>query len=115
EIQQTMQTIGLKKSKFYNKLMTVPVQREGNNIVTAKEMAFLLQQIINGKIVSTYACEKMIHIMKNQQIQDSLPGKLPDGNSSIIGTRTIWELAHKTGNDTKIRQYDSVFYVVTER
>ena len=111
EIQQTMQTIGLKKSKFYNKLMTVPVQREGNNIVTAKEMAFLLQQIINGKIVSTYACEKMIHIMKNQQIQDSLPGKLPDGNSSIIGTRPIWELAHKTGNVTKVRHDVGVFYV----
>src|SRR5699024_5058507 len=111
EIQETMKTIGLKKSKFHNKLMIIPVQREGNNIVTAKEMAFLLQQIIKGKIVSTYACEQMIHIMKNQQIQDSLTEKLPDRNPSIIGIRPQWELAHKTGNITKVRHDVGIFYV----
>src|SRR5699024_286907 len=98
-------------TNMLNELMIIQVQREGNNIVTAKEMAFLLQQIIKGKIVSTYACEQMIHIMKNQQIQDSLPGKLPDRNPNIIGARPQWELAHKTGNITKVRHDVGIFYV----
>lgn len=111
EIQQTMEELGLSKSKFFNKLMTVPVKKEGNNVITAKEVAFLLKQLATGKIISQYACERMVDIMKRQQIQDALPRKLPILNSNVIGKLPQWALAHKTGKVTGVRHDVGILYV----
>lgn len=110
KIQQTMKMIGLEKSQFYNKLMTVPVERAGYNVVTAKEMGRLLKQIAMGKVISVYACEQMIDIMKKQQIQDSLAGKLPAKEHELIGGNSEWELAHKTGMISRVRHDLGIFY-----
>lgn len=110
-IQQTMQRIGLKESRFYNKLMTVPVNREGNNLVTASEMTNMLKKIATGKIISIYACEQMISILKKQQLRECLPGKLPSPEPELIGGIVDWELANKTGEVTKIRHDIGIFYV----
>ncbi|WP_226376817.1 serine hydrolase [Oceanobacillus halotolerans] len=111
EIQQTLDTIGAFNSKFYNKLMIVPVQKEGSNIITANDMTLLLKQLVNGQIISVHACQQMINIMKKQQIRESLPGKLPPSEKGRIGTPKKWELAHKTGNVTKVRHDVGIFYV----
>lgn len=110
-IGQTMSNIGLKQTQLHNKLMTVPVQREGPNVTTAKEMGSLLKQIVKGQIISAYACEQMIRVMKKQQIQDSLPGRLPDPDYPLIGAQPKWELAHKTGMVTDVRHDVGIFYV----
>src|SRR5690606_8483267 len=69
-IQHTMKEIGLEKSKFYHKMMTIEVEREGLNEITAQEMTTMLRKLATGKIVSAYACEEMIAILKRQQIRD---------------------------------------------
>lgn len=110
-IQQTMSKIGLTQTQLHNKLMTVSVQREGPNVTTAKEMSHLLKQIAKGQIISAYACEQMIRVMKEQQIQDSLPGRLPNPDRPLIGAQPEWELAHKTGMITNVRHDVGIFYV----
>ncbi|MFS0673146.1 serine hydrolase [Ornithinibacillus sp. 179-J 7C1 HS] len=110
-IQQVMKDIGLEKSKFYHKMMTVEVDREGRNIITAHEMTEMLKKLVTGKVISVYACEQMIAIMKKQQIRNSLPVKIPEPEEEIIGSLTEWELANKTGNVSGIRHDIGIFYV----
>ncbi|MBU5465278.1 class A beta-lactamase-related serine hydrolase [Virgibacillus sp. MSJ-26] len=111
KIKKVMTDHGWTNSKCYNKLMTIPVEREGSNIINANEMSMMLKQMVTGKLVSAHACEEMITIMKKQQIRDSLPGKLPSPEADIIGGQPTWELANKTGNITKVRHDIGIFYV----
>lgn len=110
-IQQTMKAIGLEESKFYHKMMTMEVDREGRNTITAQEITEMLKKLVTGKIISVYACEQMIEIMKKQQIRESLPVKIPETNDTVIGSLPEWELANKTGNVLGIRHDIGVFYV----
>ncbi|ASK62555.1 serine hydrolase [Virgibacillus phasianinus] len=111
KINQTMEELGLKKSKFFNRLMIVPANREGVNQITALEMTAMLKQLVTGQVVSLYACEQMIDIMKKQQLQDCLPGRLPELESEIIGVPEAWQLAHKTGSVTRVCHDVGIFYV----
>ncbi|WP_047981146.1 serine hydrolase [Ornithinibacillus contaminans] len=111
KIQQTMEKQGLVKSKFYHKMMTVPVDREGINEITAREMTVMLKKLVTGKIISAYACEQMITIMKKQQIRTTLPGKIPTNSSQLIGALPEWEIANKTGSVSGIRHDIGIFYV----
>ncbi|WP_236687105.1 serine hydrolase [Ornithinibacillus californiensis] len=110
-IQQTMKDIGLEKSKFYHKMMTMDVDREGMNEITASEMAGMLRKLATGKIISVHACEQMIAIMKQQQITNCLPGKVPPTTETTIGSLKEWEIANKTGNVSGIRHDIGIFYV----
>lgn len=110
-IQNSMKANGCEQSQFFNKLMTVPVKREGNNTIIAQEMAMLLEKLVKGEIISVYASEQMIDILKKQQIRESLAGKLPEQDSSFIGVRPEWELANKTGNISRVRHDIGIFYV----
>ncbi|MGV3465020.1 MAG: serine hydrolase [Heyndrickxia sp.] len=111
KIQETMSEIGMKNSCFYNKLMTVPVKTAGRNKITAGDMAILLHKLTSGSIISYYACEQMIDIMKKQQFRDCLPERFPEVESEIIGTSSEWEFANKTGWVTGIRHDIGVLYV----
>lgn len=110
-IQDTMNHYGWNKSKCFNQLMTVPVERKGNNVIVASEMSMMLKQMVTGKLVSAHACEEMISIMKKQQIRDALPGKLPTADSNSIGVQPVWELANKTGSITNVQHDIGIFYV----
>jgi beta-lactamase class A len=110
-IQKTMEEIGMKNSSFYNKLMTVPVKTKGRNIITASDIATLLKKLTMGSIVSYYACEQMIDILKRQQFRDCLPDRFPEPSSDIIGANVEWELANKTGWVTGIRHDIGVLYI----
>lgn len=110
-IQHTMKDIGLVKSKFFHKMMTQEVDRKGFNEITAHEMTDMLKKIATGKIISVYACEQMIDILKKQQISNSLPAKIPEQDEPVIGTLKQWEIAHKTGNVSGIRHDVGIFYV----
>lgn len=110
-IQQLMKEMGLNDSSFYNKLMTIPVEREGNNEITAADMMNMLDLIVNGKVISYDACERMLAIMKKQQITDCLPARLPVQSDAIIGERPHWEFAHKTGSITNVLHDVGILYM----
>ncbi|RDW20556.1 serine hydrolase [Oceanobacillus chungangensis] len=110
-IQQTMKDIGMQKSKFYNKLMTVPATLQGYNEITAQEVTMMLKKIATGKIISRHACERMLAIMKKQQLTDCLPAKLRQADSTIIGNIPEWQLANKTGFVSGMRHDIGIFYV----
>ena len=109
-IQQTMEHIGMEKSTFYNKLMIVPADLEGSNKITANDMSIMLNQMLLGKISSYYACEKMIDMMKKQQIH-YLTKNLPNHSSEYIGTERKWQFASKTGNVTGTKHDMGILYV----
>lgn len=111
KVRMTMKDMGLEKSKFYNKVMVVPANLDGVNQVTASEMASMLKQMVTGKIVSMHACEEMIDMMKKQQLQNCLPGRLSELDSGIIGIPDDWQLAHKTGSIKEVCHDIGIFYV----
>lgn len=110
-IQKTMQQMELHNTEITNKLMIVSTSRKGPNQVTAEDMSKLLKNIIEGQIVSEYACEEMIAILQKQQINDCLPANLPDPDPDWIGGPKKWSLAHKTGTVTNITHDVGIFYV----
>lgn len=111
QIQQTIKDLGMSKSTFFTKLMTVPVNPPGRNMITAADMNLHYKKLLKGDYISSYACEQMIHILKRQQIRTGLPAYLPTSDSDVIGTRPEWEVAHKTGNVTGIQHDGGIFYV----
>jgi beta-lactamase class A len=111
EIQKVMETLQMKNSTCYTKLMTVPVVTPGRNMITANDVTRLLKTFATGKFVSMYACEQMVDIMKKQQWRDCLPALLPDEDSDIVGVKPSWEFANKTGWVTAIRHDAGILYV----
>lgn len=111
KVQQTMEDLGLEKSKFFNKLMIVPANRVGVNQITATEMTSMLKQMVTGEVVSLHACVQMIDMMKKQQLQNCLPARLAELDSEIIGIPFEWELAHKTGSIVGACHDVGIFYV----
>lgn len=109
-IQQTMEQIGMNDSSFYNKLMTVPVELTGYNMITAGDIAHFLRQVASGEIVSYDACERMIAIMKKQQIH-YVTENFPNQADTIIGRQANWEIASKTGSVTRVRHDVGILYV----
>lgn len=59
----------------------------GDNMTSARDMAYLLEKIYKRELVSASASEEMLTILKHQKLRDRLPRYLPSG----------WEIAHKTG------------------
>lgn len=110
-IQETIDGLELHDSIITNKLMIVSTSRKGPNLVSAEDMGKLLTNIVRGGVVSEFACDHMIDIMKKQQINDCLPGNLPDADAGPVGSLPKWELAHKTGTVTDITHDVGIFYV----
>lgn len=110
-IQQYLKVHGFEGTSFYNKLMIVPAKRKGPNLITAVDMGRLLTEIAQGHMISLQASERMIDILKKQQLQDCLPALLPEQNQSIVGTIPVWEIAHKTGSVQGILHDVGILYV----
>lgn len=110
-IKSTMQEIGVEKSSFYHKMMTDRGNREGKNVITARDMGVFLKSLHKGEVVSAKASKQMIDIMKRQQIRDSLAGNLPYQESGNAEERVGWELANKTGWVPGVRHDVGIFYV----
>lgn len=110
QIQKTMEILGMSSSTFYNKLMTVPVKLIGRNMITAADIALLLQKLATGKAISLYACEQMIDIMKKQQLH-YLTTNFPQTDPPIVGVNPNWAVASKTGMVTRILHDVGIFYI----
>jgi beta-lactamase class A len=85
-----------------------PTRREGrafstradNNVSTAHDMTRLLTMIFRGELLDRAACDAMLHILLQQQLNARLPLFLPYGVP----------FAHKTGTLAGIRNDAGVLY-----
>jgi len=58
------------------------------NVTTASDMDLLFRKLLDGEVVSPRASAEMLDLLKEQQVNDRLPVRLP--------ANTV--VAHKTGN-----------------
>nr|HMN28780.1 class A beta-lactamase-related serine hydrolase [Caldilineaceae bacterium] len=85
-----------------------PTRRDGrafsngpdNNVSTARDMTRLVAMIFRGEVVDRSACDAMLHILLQQQLNGRLPLFLPYGVP----------FAHKTGTLAGIRNDAGVLY-----
>jgi len=71
-----------------------------NNTTTAAALAVLMEKLAKGEAVSRKADAEMVAILKRQKFHDAIPAGVPDGV----------EVAHKTGNITKIHHDAVIVY-----
>lgn len=106
-----MEKLGLTQTKLYNKLMVVPVEREGVNIMSPNDTTALFAAIASGKVVSLRACEEMVKILKQQQYNDQLSKYLPCEPDRHVGSLPDVVVAHKTGWVNGTRNDAGIFYL----
>jgi len=99
-INGVLQAMGMEKTRVVSKLMIVRSPSTGSNTVTAGELTDLLTAIAGGQVISQDACQRMMAILKRQQINDALPSLLPPAlpPGAPLGALRWWEMAHKTGS-----------------
>ncbi|MBX6722558.1 MAG: serine hydrolase, partial [Dactylosporangium sp.] len=95
-VRETMAHYGMTNSRFFNKLQVVPEEIEGRNTVTAADMVRLYATIASGRAVSLAASERMVAILKAQQVRDGIGGLLPGGDLPV-GAAPPAEAATKSG------------------
>ncbi|MCX5782759.1 MAG: class A beta-lactamase-related serine hydrolase [Elusimicrobia bacterium] len=79
---------GLSKTDIRRGIMDLRKRNRGvENFTTPKDMAFFLESIYRGELVSSEASREMLKILKRQKINDRIPVSFPE---SIV-------IAHKTG------------------
>lgn len=110
KIRETMEQLGMRNSTFYNKLMIVPAQTEGTNLITAADMASCFKSLATGKAASSHDSSEMIDILKRQQVTDGLPSRLPNRTASVLGVLPAWKVAHKTGTVENIQHDAGILY-----
>jgi len=71
-----------------------------NNTTTAAALAVLMEKLAKGEAVGRKADAEMVAILKRQKFHDAIPSGVPDGV----------EVAHKTGNITKIHHDAAIVY-----
>ncbi len=64
---------------------------------TASDIALFLEQLYKGQLVSPEASQKMIELLKKQQLNDGLPKYLPEGTGVANKTGDIDYLKHDAG------------------
>ncbi len=82
------QKMGLKNTNFSRNVMDIKKYYRGiENYTTASDIAQILDKIYHRQLVNPEASEKMLILLKKQEIRDRLPRYLPG----------YVEIAHKTG------------------
>lgn len=71
-----------------------------NDTSSPEDMTKLLGMIFRGEVINRAACDEMLHILLQQQINDRLPCLLPDGVP----------FAHKTGTLSGLRNDAGILY-----
>lgn len=97
-IRQCLARCGMTGSSFHNKLSVVPVEREGVNTVTPRDMQHLFSLIARGQAVSQHACDQMVAILKENQDFTRAVKYLPWDEEGLTGERPPVQVAHKTGS-----------------
>ena len=95
-INKRIRSLGFEKTILQRKMFEYDKAALGvQNYITAKEVGELLERMYKGTLVSPAASEKMISIMKNQQLNHKIP-------YFIEPLENPPEIAHKTGEDDGI-------------
>lgn len=104
KINETIRGLGFEKTLLQRKMYDLEKSRKGiQNYITAKEAGRLLKMMYQGTLISEGASEKMLSILKNQQLSSKIPfylQALPEEP----------EIAHKTGEDTGITHDVGIVY-----
>lgn len=104
EINDTIRGLGFERTILQRKMFDLEKSQRGiQNYITAGEVGRLLKMMYEGNLISKKASEKMISIMKNQQLASKIPFYL----KAIPGGPDI---AHKTGEDSGISHDVGIIY-----
>ena len=80
--------LGLNNTNLSRKMMDFKKRRAGvENFTSARDLAYLLEEIYYNKLVSREFSQRCLGILKRQKIRDRIPAKLPFNTP----------IAHKTG------------------
>ncbi|NLS44548.1 MAG: serine hydrolase [Firmicutes bacterium] len=114
-INNTMRELGFTGITLRQKFMVLPQGMEAPNSVTPKDITDLLEKIARGQVISHRACQEMIKIMKDQQYNDLIPAPIQMlyKKKSLVGSVKEWEIAHKTGSMSGIRNDAAIVYTVS--
>ncbi|MHB9154428.1 MAG: serine hydrolase [Endomicrobiales bacterium] len=87
-LNQKFLEFGLRNTDLRRGIMDLKWRDAGiENYTTAEDMAYLLEKIYRGKLVSSIASAQMMEILKRQKVNDRIPRGLPE---NLV-------IAHKTG------------------
>ncbi|MBQ7840037.1 MAG: serine hydrolase [Lachnospiraceae bacterium] len=104
QINEEIRKLGYEDVWLRRKMYDTEKSKRGiQNQITAKQTAVLLEQMYQGTLIDSMSSEKMISIMKNQQVN----GKIPFYLNALDPEP---EIAHKTGEDSKITHDVGIIY-----
>jgi beta-lactamase class A len=90
--------LGLTKTQLQRKFYDFEAREKGfDNWATAGELADLLVSIERRSVVSAAACEKMLAIMRKQQLDGKIPKLLPPDTPVANKTGSISTASHDIG------------------
>lgn len=96
EINEGIQSLGFHNAHLRRKMFDLEKSRQGiQNLITAEETGLFFQKLYEKTLVSETASQKMLDILKNQQLNGKIPFYLKALEEEP-------EIAHKTGEDTGI-------------
>jgi beta-lactamase class A len=85
--------MGLKRTNLSRRMMDFKARKNGvENYTTASDMAYLLEKVYRGKLISVPVSKKCLRLLASQKINDRIPKKLPQ--NTVV--------AHKTGLENGI-------------
>lgn len=97
--------LGMKHTSLQRKMMDSDAVKAGlNNYITANEFAAVLSSIYRGENVDAQASEKMLDILKRQQVRGRLDLYLPE---ELL-------IAHKTGDLDNLEHDGGIVYLENE-
>jgi len=87
-LNKKFEEFGLINTNMRRGVLDLKSRNEGiENYTTANDMAFLLEKIFKGELISAQASQEMLDILKKQRVNDRIPRYLPKEVA----------IAHKTG------------------
>lgn len=104
EINKTIKDLGFQQTVLQRKMFDLKRAGQGiQNYITAYETGRLLKMMYQGSLISRQASDKMLSIMKNQQLCSKIPFYLQALPEEPV-------IAHKTGEDTGITHDVGIVY-----
>ncbi|MDO5713925.1 MAG: serine hydrolase [Tissierellia bacterium] len=101
-INRFIHELGFSTSILRRKMFDYESAKQGNvNTITAKEVGLFLEKLFLGTVISKEMDQKMIDILKSQQVINKFPLLLEEGEV---------EIAHKTGEDDGVSHDVGIFY-----
>lgn len=106
-INEEIHQMGMEQVWLRRKMFDLEKSKQGiQNQITAKQTGILLQKMYEGTLIDQASSQKMIAILKDQQLNGKIPFYLHALDPSP-------DIAHKTGEDTGITHDVGIIYAKT--